>query len=109
MNISKHQHDELTAVIKIQLQPADYQERVNSVIKKYAKTANVPGFRPGHVPVGMIRKMYGTSVMLEELNKMVSENLSKYIFDNKIEIIGSPLPNPGEHEMILEDGRDFEF
>lgn len=109
MNISKHQHDDLTAIIKIQLQPADYQERVNTVIKKYAKTANVPGFRPGHVPVGMIRKMYGSSVMLEELNRMVSENLSKYIFDNKIEIIGSPLPKQGETEMILEDGRDFEF
>lgn len=109
MNISKHQHDDLTAVIKIQLQPADYQEQVNSVIKKYAKTASVPGFRPGHVPVGMIRKMYGSSVMLEELNKMVTENLSKYIFDNKIEILGSPLPKKGETELVLEEGRDFEF
>jgi trigger factor len=109
MNISKHQHDDLTAVIKIQLQPADYQDQVNTVIKKYAKTASVPGFRPGHVPVGMIRKMYGSSVMLEELNKMVTENLSKYIFDNKIEILGSPLPKKGETELILEEGRDFEF
>ncbi len=109
MNISKHQNDDLTAIIKIELQPADYQPRINEVIKKYAKTANVPGFRPGHVPVGMIRKMYGPSVMLEELNKLVSENLGQYIFDNKIEIIGSPLPTVGEHEMVLEDGRDFEF
>jgi trigger factor len=109
MNISKHQHDDLTAVIKIELKPADYQDRVNTVIKKYAKTASVPGFRPGHVPVGMIRKMYGNSVMLEEINKIVSENLGQYIFDNKIEIIGSPLPKRGESEMILEDGRDFEF
>lgn len=109
MNISKHQHDDLTAIIKVELQPADYQQRVNDVIKKYAKTANIPGFRPGHVPIGMVKKMYGTSVMLEELNKLVSENLGKYIFDNKIEIIGSPLPKQGDTEMVLEDGRNFEF
>jgi trigger factor len=109
MNISKHQQDDLTAIIKVELQPADYQQRVNDVIKKYAKTASIPGFRPGHVPVGMVKKMYGTSVLLEELNKMVSENLGKYIFDNKIEIIGSPLPKQGETELVLEDGRNFEF
>lgn len=109
MNITKHQTDDLNAVIKIELTPEDYKDRVNDVVKRYAKTANVPGFRPGHVPSGMIRKMYGQSIMLEELNKLVTENLSKYIFDQKIEIIGSPLPKKGESEMILEDGRSFEF
>ncbi|MFM9052924.1 MAG: trigger factor [Bacteroidota bacterium] len=109
MNISRLPLDDLTALIKIELQPADYQQRVGDMVKRFAKTANIPGFRPGHVPVGMIKKQYGPSILLDELNKMVSENLGKFIFDNKIEIIGSPLPKKGEKELILEDGRDFEF
>lgn len=109
MNISHQPQGDLTAIIKLEIGPADYQSAYNDVVKKYARTANVPGFRPGHVPAGMIRKMYGTSILLEELNKIVSQNLSRYIFDQKIEIIGSPLPKKGEQEMILEDGRDFEF
>jgi len=109
MNISKEQIDELNAVVKIELKPDDYQGRVNEVIKNYQRSVSVPGFRPGKVPVGVIKKMYGKAVLVEELNKMLSESLGKYIYDNKLEVIGSPLPKKSEIEPIFEDGASFEF
>ena len=92
MNISKSQIDDLNAIISIELKPEDYQGRVNTVLRNYVKTAKVPGFRPGHVPIGMVKKMYGKAVLVEELNRMLSEELGKYIYSNKIEVLGSPLP-----------------
>ncbi len=109
MNITKDQIDALNAVVKINLTPEDYKPRVDAVIKKYQKTANVPGFRLGMVPAGMIKKMYGKSVLVEELNNLLSETLGKYIFDNKIDVIGNPLPKKSEKEQVFEDGQDFEF
>ncbi|REJ81619.1 MAG: trigger factor [Bacteroidetes bacterium] len=109
MNITKEQVDALHAVVKIEVQPSDYQPRVNEVIKSYQKTANVPGFRPGKVPAGIIKKMYGKAVLVEELNKLLSESLGKYIYDNKLEVIGSPLPKKSEKEQVFEDGAGFEF
>lgn len=109
MNISKEQISDLNAVIKIQLQPEDYQSRVNEVIKSYQRNAKVPGFRPGKVPAGMIRKMYGKSVLVDELNKMLSEALGKYMYEEKLDIIGSPLPLRSGDEPVFEDGNSFEF
>ncbi len=109
MNITKEQIDELNAVVKIELKPDDYQGRVNEVIKNYQRSVNVPGFRPGKVPVGVIKKMYGKAVLVEELNKMLSESLGKYIYENKLEVIGSPLPKKGETDQVFEDGASFEF
>ncbi|TAH43510.1 MAG: trigger factor [Bacteroidetes bacterium] len=109
MNITKEQIDELNAVVKIELKPDDYQGRVNEVIKNYQRSVTVPGFRPGKVPVGVIKKMYGKAVLVEELNKMLSESLGKYIYDNKIEVIGSPLPKKSEKDPVFEDGASFEF
>ena len=109
MNITKEQKDNLNAIIRIHLTPEDYKPRVDSVIRKYQKTANIPGFRPGMVPAGMIKKMYGKSVLVEELNTLLSETLGKYIFDNKIDVIGNPLPAKNEMEQVFEEGKDFEF
>jgi trigger factor len=109
MNITKEQVDELNAVVKIELKPDDYQGRVNEVIKNYQRSVSVPGFRPGKVPVGVIKKMYGKAVLVEELNKMLSESLGKYIYDNKLDVIGSPLPKKSEKEPVFEDGASFEF
>lgn len=109
MNITKQQVDDLNAVVKIELQPADYQDRVGQVIRQYQKTANVPGFRPGKVPAGIIKKMYGKAVLVDELNKLLSESLGKYIYDNKLEVIGTPLPKQGEKEQAFEEGNAFEF
>ncbi len=109
MNITKENIDALNAVIKINITPDDYKERVNNVIKKYQKTANIPGFRAGMVPAGMIKKMYGKAVLVDELNNLLSETLGKYIFDNKIDVIGNPLPKKSEKEQVFEEGQDFEF
>lgn len=109
MNISKNQIDDLNAVISIELLPEDYQGRVNSVLRNYVKTAKVPGFRPGHVPIGMVKKMYGKAVLVEELNRILSEELGKYIYANKIEVLGSPLPRRSSEDLVFEDGRDFKF
>lgn len=109
MNITKQQLDDLNAVVKIELQPADYQERVSQVIRQYQKTASVPGFRPGKVPSGIIKKMYGKAVLVDELNKLLSESLGKYIYDSKLEVIGTPLPKKSEKEQPFEEGKEFEF
>lgn len=109
MNISKNQIDDLNAIISIELTPEDYQGRVNSVLRNYVKTAKVPGFRPGHVPIGMVKKMYGKAVLVEELNRLLSEELGKYIYTNKIEVLGSPLPKKSSDDLAFEDGRDFKF
>ncbi|MBP6401465.1 MAG: trigger factor [Bacteroidia bacterium] len=109
MNITKQQVDDLNAVVKIELQPDDYQERVSQVIRQYQKTASVPGFRPGKVPTGIIKKMYGKAVLVDELNKLLSESLGKYIYDNKLEVIGTPLPKKSEKDQAFEEGKDFEF
>ena len=109
MNITKEQKDALNAVIKINLMPEDYKDRVNTVLKKYQKTANIPGFRAGMVPVGMIKKMYGKAVLVDELNNLLSETLGKYIYDNKIDVIGNPLPKKSDTEQVFEDGQNFEF
>ncbi len=109
MNISKEQIDDLNAVVKIELKPEDYQGRVNDVIKNYQRSVSVPGFRPGKVPAGIIKKMYGKAVLVEELNKILSESLGKYIYDTKLEVIGSPLPKKSDKEQVFEDGASFEF
>ncbi len=109
MNISKEQLDPLNAILKINITPEDYKPKVDVVIKKYQKTANVPGFRPGMVPTGVIKKMYGKAVLVEELNNLLSETLGKYIFDNKIDVIGNPLPKKSDAEQTFEDGQNFEF
>ena len=109
MNIEKNQVSDLNAIISIELQPEDYQGRVNNVLRNYLKTAKIPGFRPGHVPMGMIKKMYGKAVLIEELNRLLSEELGKYIFENKIEVLGSPLPMPTPQGQNFEEGKIFKF
>jgi len=109
MNVTKKQENDLSAIIKIEVAPEDYTGRVDEVIRKYQRTAQIPGFRPGKVPIGMIRKQYGRSVLLDELNNITSNALYKYIADNKIDVIGNPLPAKSEKEMILEEGQAFEL
>ena len=109
MNVTKKQDNDLSAIIKIEVAPEDYSGRVEDVIRKYQRTAQVPGFRPGKVPIGMIRKQYGRSVLLDELNNITSNALYKFIADNKIDVIGNPLPAKSEKEIILEEGQSFEL
>lgn len=108
MNITKENIDNLNAVVTIELKPADYEKRVDDAIKKVQKQASMPGFRPGKVPTGMVKKMYGKSVLADELNKILNENLQNYIVENKLDILGNPLPKE-DHKIDWEAGKDFTF
>ena len=110
MNVIRQDVDALNAVLKITIAPEDYQKKVNAILDKHRKTAKIPGFRPGHVPMGMIQKQYGNAVLIEELNKVVNDTLSNYIRENKIEILGNPIPKEGV-EVIgsFEKPEIFEF
>jgi trigger factor len=110
MNITKENTGELTAKIKIQLEAVDYQEKVDKSLKDYQRKANIPGFRSGKVPFGMIKKMVGNSVMAEEINKILVDSLHHYLEDNKIETLGNPLPVHDENNNIdWENQKNFEF
>ncbi len=110
MNITKEPNGELLSVIHINIQEEDYKDQVNSTLKSYRKKANMPGFRPGMVPMGMIKKMYGASVMAEEVNKLVSEALDKYIAENKLDLLGHPLANMEKTKQInFDTDKDFDF
>lgn len=110
MNITKEKVDDLNAVIKVQLKQADYQEKVDAVLKNHRKNANIPGFRKGHVPMGMIKKQVGTNVLVDEINKILSESLHKFITDENLNLLGNPLPKLDEQEKVnWETQTDFEF
>ena len=110
MNITKEKIDHLNAVIKVQVNQTDYQEKVDKVLKEHRNKANIPGFRKGHVPMGMIKKMVGTNVIVDEINKLLSDSLQKYITDEKLDLLGSPLPKIEDKDKIdWETQTDFEF
>ena len=112
MNVTQNAKGENLISIKISVEKADYQENVEKTLKQMRQRANVPGFRPGMVPMGMIKKMYGASAKMEALNSLVSENLNKYILDNKLNLIGYPL-NDSElqqpNDLENQDDMDFYF
>jgi len=109
MNVDKQVIDSVNAVVKIQLLKADYQEKVENTLKNYRKKANVPGFRPGMVPAGLIQKMYGKSVLAEAVQDAVSEALYNYIRDNKLNILGEPLPSESQPMVDFDTQEDFDF
>jgi trigger factor len=110
MNITHERIDELNAVLKIEVSAADYQPQVEKAIKDHQKKMNMPGFRPGKVPVSVIKKMYGKSMMTEEINKIVVDKMYEYFGQNNIDILGNPLPNKEKSEKIDWDAQaDFEF
>ncbi len=110
MNITKENKDDLNAQLTIKIEKDDYEGKVNDVLKDYRKKASVKGFRPGKVPAGLIKKMYYKPVMVEEINKLLSESLSSYIRDENLDILGEPLPAEDKQEAIDWDNQsDFEF
>lgn len=112
MNITQTAKGDNLISIKINVEKADYQETVEKTLKQMRQRANVPGFRPGMVPMGMVKKMYGTSAKMEALNNLVSDNLNKYIFDNKLNLIGYPLSdldNQQPNDLENQDDMDFCF
>ncbi len=101
MKISFDCADKINGLLTMTIEPADYQEAVEKTLKNYRKKAQVPGFRPGMVPMGMIKKQYGTAVKVEEVNKILGEKLYEYIQDNKIQMLGEPLPN--QEKQVPQD------
>ena len=91
MNVVREDIDTLNAILKVKVTPEDYASNVKNTLEKYRKTAKIPGFRPGHVPIGLVQKQYGKGVLSEELNKVVNQSLQSFIAENKIEILGSSL------------------
>jgi trigger factor len=110
MNITKQNIDDLNAVIKLQLSKDDYEGRVNNVLSDYRKKARIDGFRPGKVPAGLINKMYKRPVMVDEINKILSESINEYIKKEDLNILGDPLPSMDQQKTIdWENDTDFEF
>lgn len=109
MNITKNQIDDLNATIKIELGKEDYAGRVEGALKDYQKKVVIDGFRKGKTPMGIVKKMYGKSLLVDEINKVLGEALSNYIKDNDLQILGEPLPNETEQKELDLDGENFEF
>ncbi len=110
MNITQENSDKLNAILNVKVEQADYAERVEKVLKDYRRQAKVDGFRPGMVPMGLIKKMYHTPVLVDEVNKLVSESLFNYLQENKVNILGEPLPHKDEEKKFdFEKDTEFEF
>jgi trigger factor len=107
MNITRENTDALNAIIKIEVAKADYEEKVEKTLKDYKRTASIKGFRPGHVPFPMIKKLYGTAVIVDEINKLVSDSLSNYITDEHLEILGDPMPKNDSQNFDPENDENF--
>jgi len=107
MNISKEQIDNLNAVVTVEIKKEDYSDRVEKILKDYRKNANIPGFRKGHVPMGMVKKQYGQAVIADEVNKLIQESLNNFLTEEKLDILGNPLPKDQEH--FSWDTEDFKF
>lgn len=110
MNVSLKNNDAVSGIVKLEIGKADYADQVEKSLRSFRQKANVPGFRKGMVPMSMVKKMYGKHVLIEEVNKLVSENLFKYIRENNLNILGEPLPNQTEQKEInFDKDEDFEF
>lgn len=110
MNVTRQEVNAETALLTVQVSPADYQGKVAASLDKYRKQAKIPGFRPGKVPMGLIQKQYGKGVLAEEMNKLVSDALYAYVQENKLEILGNPIPKEGtEVKGDFDNPGDFEF
>lgn len=109
MDITQEKTDELNAVLKVKVVPADYRESVEKILRDYRKKAAMPGFRPGMVPFGMIKKMYGKGVMADEINKLLHNSLYDYLEKNNVDILGNPLPKENDAKIDFDTQEEFEF
>ena len=110
MNITKNEVDALNAIIEVKIDKNDYEENVEKALRELRRKVALKGFRPGMVPAGLVKKMYGKSTLIEEVNKILSNSLWKYISENKIHILGEPLPNSNNLDKVdLDSQPEFEF
>lgn len=109
MKVSFENPDKINGLLTITVEEADYKNEVDQTLKDYRKKANVPGFRPGQVPMGMIKRQYGGAVKMDAINKIVGEQINKYITDNKINMLGQPLASEAQQPQDLEKEGPFTF
>ncbi|MBM6498904.1 MAG: trigger factor [Flavobacterium sp.] len=109
MNITRNNVDALNAVVTVEVSKADYAEKVEKVLADYRKNASIPGFRKGAVPMSLIQKQYGKAVLLDEVNKLLQDNLNKYLVEEKLDILGNPLPKVTEDFNWDVEDYKFEF
>ncbi len=109
MNITKENIDALNAVVKVEISAADYNDKVTEILQDYRKKADIPGFRKGQVPMGMVKKQYGKSVMIDEVNKLLQESLNNFLVEEKLDILGNPLPKKQDDFSWETEDYAFEF
>lgn len=109
MKVSFENPDKINGLLTITVEEADYKNEVDQTLKDYRKKANVPGFRPGQVPMGMIKRQYGGAVKMDAINKIVGEQINKYITDNKINMLGQPLASEAQQPQDLEKDGPYTF
>ena len=109
MNITREDIDALNAVVKVDIVKEDYSDKVEKILTDYRKSANIPGFRKGHVPMGMVKKQYGKAVLVDEVNKLLQDALKKYMTEEKLDVLGSPLPKSQDDLDWDADSFSFEF
>ena len=109
MNITRENVDTLNAVVKVDISKEDYSDKVEKILTDYRKTANIPGFRKGHVPMGMVKKQYGKAVLIDEVNKLLQDALGKYLVEEKLDVLGNPLPKAQDDLDWDSDNFSFEF
>ena len=109
MNITRENVDALNAVVKVDIAKEDYSDKVEKILVDYRKTANIPGFRKGHVPMGMVKKQYGKAVLVDEVNKLLQDALNKYLTEEKLDVLGQPLPKTQDEIDWEADKFSFEF
>lgn len=109
MKISFENPDKVNGLMTIAVEEADYKENVEKTLKDYRKKANMPGFRPGQAPMGLIKRQYGAAARMDEINKLVGREIYKYVQDNNIQMLGEPLPSEKQEPQDLENGTEFTF
>ena len=110
MNISLENIDKVSAVLTIKMEKADYADRVEKALKDFRRKASMPGFRPGQVPMGLLKKRFGKDITAEEVNKLLGEKLYAYIKENNLNILGEPLPSEDRQQDIdFDTMEEFSF
>lgn len=109
MKISFENPDKVNGLLTLTVEEADYKENVEKTLKNYRKKANVPGFRPGMVPMGMIKRQFGTTAKVDEINKLLGEQIYKYVKDNNIQMLGEPLPSDKQVPVDMEKEAPYTF
>lgn len=109
MNITRENIDALNAVVKVDIAKEDYSDKVEKILIDYRKSANIPGFRKGHVPMTLVKKQYGKAVLVDEVNKLLQDALNKYLTEEKLDVLGNPLPKPQDNLDWDADSFSFEF